>query len=233
MSNDEEDVSKPIGVAGVEAQRSPQKLRIPETANMTGKEASTDSFRVVVLSGPSGSGKSTVVDRLVNEAPVRLIKAVSATTRPPRAKETEGCDYYFLSDEEFHRRKDNNEFVELAEVFSSGYWYGTLRSELDRAQQTGGWALLEIDVEGALNVMQEYPQAVTIFLTTSSESVYEQRLRSRGTETEQAIQLRLATARKEVERADRYRYRVINDNLDRTLREICEILQRENKASEG
>ena len=200
---------------------------------MTGKAAATDNFRVVVLSGPSGSGKSTVVDRLVNEAPVRLIKAVSATTRPARAKETEGRDYYFLSDEEFRRRKDNNEFVEWAEVFSSGYWYGTLRSELDRAQRADGWALLEIDVEGALNVMQEYPQAVTIFLTTSSESVYEQRLRSRGTETEQAIRRRLATARKEVERADRYRYRVINDNLDHTVREICEILQQEYTASGG
>lgn len=193
-------------------------------------ETESGSFRVVVLSGPSGSGKTTIVDRLVAEAPVKLVKAVSATTRPSRNQEVDGRDYYFLSDEEFRRRKENNEFVEVAEVFSSGYWYGTLRAELQRANDAGGWAFLEIDVEGALNVMQEYPDAVTIFLTTPSEDVYEQRLRSRGTENEVAIQRRLATARKELALADRYRYRVVNDDLDRTVREICEILKSERTA---
>jgi guanylate kinase len=194
---------------------------------MTATDPDKAEFRVVVLSGPSGSGKTTVVHRLVEESPVKLIKAISATTRPPRNREVDGRDYYFLSDEEFRRRKENNEFVEVAEVFSSGYWYGTLRSELERAKQARGWAFLEIDVEGALNVMQEYPDAVTVFLTTPSEAVYEQRLRSRGTENEDAIQRRLATARKELALADRYRYRVMNDGLDRAVREICDILQRE------
>jgi len=194
---------------------------------MSVNEVESGAFRIVVLSGPSGSGKTTVVDRLVDEAPVKLIKAVSATTRAPRNREVDGRDYYFLTDDEFRRRKDNNEFVEVAEVFSSGYWYGTLRSELERARRAGGWAFLEIDVEGALNVMQEYPDAVTIFLTTPSDADYEQRLRSRGTESEEAIQRRLATARRELAQADRYRYRVVNDDLDRTVREICDIFQRE------
>jgi guanylate kinase len=197
---------------------------------MTEKPTERSTFRVVILSGPSGSGKTTIVDRLVDEAPVTLIKAISATTRPPRNREVDGRDYYFLTDEEFRRRIGNNEFVEVAEVFSSGYWYGTLRSELERAKQAGGWAFLEIDVEGALHVMQEHPDAVSIFLTTPSEDVYEQRLRSRGTESEDAIQRRLATARKELAQAGRYRYRVVNDDLDRTIREICEILKSEQTA---
>lgn len=183
--------------------------------------------RMLVLSGPSGSGKTTIVNRLVDEAPVRLVKAISATTRPARQGETDGDDYYFLSDEEFRRRRENGEFLEVAEVFGSGYWYGTLRSELNRARREGGWAFLEIDVEGALNVMAEYPRAITIFLTTPSEEVYEQRLRARGTESEAAIHRRLETARKELKQADRYKYRVINDDLDRTVREICDILSRE------
>jgi guanylate kinase len=196
---------------------------------MTAVDSEHAVFRVVVLSGPSGSGKTTIVDRLVDEAPVRLVKAISATTRPPRIHEVDGRDYCFLTDEEFRRRKDNNEFVEVAEVFSSGYWYGTLRSELERARRAGGWAFLEIDVEGALKVMQEYPDAVTIFLTTPSDTDFEERLRARGTESEEAIQRRLATARKELAQADRYRYRVVNDDLDRTVREICDILERERE----
>ena len=187
---------------------------------------STDNpdFRVLVLSGPSGSGKTTVVDRLVNQSPVPLIKSISATTRPPRAGEVDGENYYFLSPEEFERRRVADEFLECAEVFRSGYWYGTLWSEIDRAKTAGGWAFLEIDVEGALNVMDKFPNAVTVFLTTPSEAVYEQRLRDRGTESEEAVQRRLATARKELQLADRYRYRVVNDDLDRTVEEICGIV---------
>lgn len=181
-------------------------------------------FRVVVLSGPSGSGKSTIVNRLIRESPVRLFKAVSATTRPPRAGEMDGRDYYFLSQDEFDAKRKQGELLEFAEVYGSGYWYGTLRSEIERARANGAWAFLEIDVEGALHVMEEYPDAVTIFLKTPTDSVYEQRLRDRGTESEEVIRRRLATANKELESANRYGYQVINDDLDRAVREIVEIL---------
>ncbi len=182
------------------------------------------NVKIVVLSGPSGSGKSTIVNRLVEEAPVKLIKAVSATTRPPREGEVDGADYYFLSDEEFQRRRENDELLECAEVFGAGYWYGTLKSELERIAAQGGWAFLEIDVEGALNIMDEYPEAVTIFLTTPSESEYERRLRGRGTESEEVIARRLQTARQELRMVGRYRHRVVNDELDQAVREISEIL---------
>jgi guanylate kinase len=188
------------------------------------------THRIVVLSGPSGSGKSTIVNRLVERAPVKLVKAVSATTRKPRAGEKEGEDYYFLAPADFERRRLAGEFLEYAEVFGSGSWYGTLKSELTRAEKAGAWALLEIDVEGAKNVAQAYPEAVTIFLTASNNDDYEERLRRRGTETEEAIQRRLAIARKELASSGFYKYRVVNDQLDRAVNEIADILIAREKA---
>ncbi len=190
-------------------------------------DSKTGSPRVVVLSGPSGSGKTTIVKRLIAESPVRLLKAISATTRNPRPQEVEGEDYYFLSDQEFRRRLAEDAFLEHAEVFSSGFLYGTLNSEIQRAWQAGAWAFLEIDVEGALNVMQQYPDAVTIFLKTPSPEEFERRLRARGTESEEVIQKRLATAARELQFTDRYRHIVVNDELDRAVGKICEILKSE------
>ncbi|MBL4883775.1 MAG: guanylate kinase [Planctomycetaceae bacterium] len=187
-------------------------------------------FCIVVLSGPSGSGKTTIVSRLVQDSPVKLIKSISATTRTPREDEVDGEDYYFLSGEEFETKRKQNEFLEYAEVHRTGYWYGTLRSEVERARQSTGWCFLEIDVEGALNVMLDYPEALTVFITTPSEEEFEQRLRDRGTEDEAVIQRRLETARRELEFVDRYQYCVINDNLDRAVNEIKDILS--NKSEE-
>jgi guanylate kinase len=146
-----------------------------------------------------------------------------------RAGEMNGRHYYFLTPEEFARRRAAGEFLECAEVHRSGYWYGTLLSEMDRIRQAGAWALLEVDVEGALNVVKAYPDALTIFLQTPSEELYERRLRERGTESEEVIQRRLQTARRELQLAGSYRYRVVNDDLDRAVAEICAILEA-NKA---
>lgn len=190
----------------------------------SGPDDSRSSFQVVVLSGPAGSGKTTIVHRLLRESPVKLRMSVSATTRPARDGETDGRDYYFLTDEQFQTARSRGEFLEWAEVHRTGFWYGTLRSELDRARDDGAWALLEVDVEGAMNVVRQYPGAVTIFLKTTSMQVYEQRLRDRASETEESIQRRLQTARDELESADRYRHVVVNDDLDRAVRDICGIL---------
>ena len=178
----------------------------------------------MVLSGPSGSGKSTIVNRLIETATVPLMKVVSATTRPSRSGEKDGIDYTFLSQQDFDQRRNNGDFLEFAEVHGSGYWYGTLRSEVERARASGQWAFLEIDVQGALNVMKEYPEAITFFLTTPSESEYEKRLRHRGTESDDVIQLRLETARRELQFADQYRYCIVNDDLDQAVAKISEIL---------
>lgn len=184
----------------------------------------TSSPRVLVLSGPSGSGKSTIVQQLVRECAVPLRLSISATTRAPRPGEIDGEHYYFLSLEEFEARRQRGEFMECAEVHRTGNWYGTLWSEVDVAQQLGKWSLLEIDVEGARSVMAMYPGAVTIFVTLPSLDEYERRLRTRGTEAEAVLQRRLQTAREELKLADCYRFRVVNDNLDQTVREICQIL---------
>ncbi|MEZ6058572.1 MAG: guanylate kinase [Planctomycetaceae bacterium] len=191
---------------------------------VAGEDNNEGTFQVVVLSGPSGSGKTTIVHRLLQESPVRLQMSISATTRPIRPGEVNGRDYYFLSPQEFETKRLNGEFLEFAEVHRSGYWYGTLTSELDRIRESGAWALLEVDVQGALSLIDRYPDAVSIFLMTPSVDEYEQRLRARGTEEEAVIQRRLQTARNELESATAYRYRVVNDQLDRAVREICDLL---------
>ena len=189
--------------------------------------------RIVVLSGPSGSGKTTLVRELVARAAVKLVKSVSATTRPPRPAEIHGDDYWFLTDADFREKLQNSEFLEHAEVFSSGFLYGTLRSELDRAWDQNGWAFLAIDVQGALKAMQQYPTAVTIFLQTPSPAEFERRLRARGTESEEVIQRRLATAERELQLADRYKYVVVNDQLETAVSEICAILKAEEMVQDA
>lgn len=184
----------------------------------------SDLFRVVVISGPSGAGKTTLVERVIRESPVKLVKSISATTRPARIGETDGDAYYFLSAAEFADRKSRGEFLETAEVFGVGHWYGTLKSEVERARASGGWSLLEIDVQGALHVLELYPDAVTIFLMPPSLDILEQRLRSRKTDAEAVIQRRLTKAREELQFVDRYRYHVVNDDLDRAVQEVLKIL---------
>ncbi|QDU79834.1 Guanylate kinase [Polystyrenella longa] len=192
---------------------------------MTESEGSLqEEPKILILSGPSGSGKTTIVNELMNRQPVHLVKSISATTRPPREHEVDKADYYFLDRDTFDQKLEQEEFLEHAEVFQTGYIYGTLRTEVDRAARQNAWAFLEIDVEGAMKVMERYPHSLTIFLKTPSEDVYEQRLRNRGTENEETIQRRLATARRELSFADQYRHRVINDDLERALDEITQIL---------
>ena len=197
-----------------------------------GSTEQKQDFRVVVISGPSGSGKTTIVSRLLAESPVPLVKSISATTRPPRVGEVDGREYRFLSPEEFAARRDRGEFLEYAEVHGRDCWYGTLKSEVDRARAAGAWVLLEIDVQGAMRVEEQYPDAITIFLTTPSDQTYEERLRARGTEPEEIIQRRLQTARDELKQAPRYQYRVENDDLDQAVQQIIGILSREKAEGE-
>jgi guanylate kinase len=189
-----------------------------------GESDDFSDMQFVVLSGPSGSGKTTIVERILERSRIKLFKSVSATTRRPRKNEINGKNYYFLTREEFTRRLERGEFLEFAEVHGTGNWYGTLNTEIERARKLGGWALLEIDVQGAVQIMQKFPQALTIFLKTSSEAEYEKRLRGRGTDSEEIIERRLANARKELEQAPHYRYQVVNDDLDRAVEEIVNII---------
>ena len=182
---------------------------------------------MVVVSGPSGAGKTSVMRRVYDECRLPLVRSVSATTRRPRPDEIDGVDYHFLSDDEFQLRREKGEFLECCRVFGYNYWYGTLWSEVRPALSEGKWIVLGIDVEGALEVMRQFADAVTIFLRPSSRDELQRRLRGRGTETEEALQLRLAHADGELALAEKYTYQVINDRLDQAVREVCGILTQE------
>jgi guanylate kinase len=179
---------------------------------------------VVVVSGPSGAGKTSVMRRVYEACRVPLVRSVSATTRPPRGGETDGVDYHFLSEDEFRLRQKRGDFLECFQVFNHGHWYGTLLSEVGTGLAAGKWVVLEIDVQGAMAVIERFPQAVSIFLRPSTREELERRLRTRGTETEDAIQRRLARAERELALADHYQHQVINDDIDHAVRDICSIL---------
>lgn len=177
--------------------------------------------RLFVVSGPSGAGKGTLVS-LVREQHPDLGLTVSATTRQPRPGEVDGVSYHFLSKEEFVSRVEAGEFLEWANVH--GNCYGTLRSEVDRNLEAGRSVILEIDVQGALNVRKVYPDAVLVFIEPPSMEVLEQRLRGRGTEDEQSLELRLADAAGEMEKASEYDERIVNDDLQEACAELLRVL---------
>ena len=180
--------------------------------------------QVVVFSGPSGVGKTTVVRRVMDECPLPLTLSTSATTRQPRAGEVDGVDYHFLTKKEFLRRREAGDFFECFEVFGRGHWYGTLRDEVASSLAARKWVVLEIDVNGAMQVIEQYPEAITVFVSPDSLAELERRLRGRATETEERIQRRLETARNELQFKDRYRHVVVNDDVERAANEIIEIL---------
>jgi guanylate kinase len=185
---------------------------------------------LILLSGPSGVGKSTVLKRVLEHFAGRLRLSVSATTRPPRPGEADGVDYYFLSPEEFQRRRHAGEFLECFEVFGRGHWYGTPLSEVRSSEHDGKWVILDIDVAGATKVRGLFPDAPTIFLRPSSEAELERRLRVRGTESEEGIQRRLEVARRELVRADEYQFQVVNDTVEAAVQQIIEILENQGIA---
>ncbi len=187
--------------------------------------------RLVVVSGPSGAGKTSVMREVYRTSRLPLVRSISATTRPPRPDETDGVDYHFLTNGEFDYRRKQGDFIECFEVFGQAYWYGTLWSEVTTGLKAGKWVVLEIDVQGAEAVVGRFPTAITIFLQPGSHEELERRLRGRGTESEQSIRCRLAQADHELAQAERYQYQVVNDDIDRAVRDICEILTREWESS--
>jgi guanylate kinase len=186
---------------------------------------STKQGKVVIISGPSGAGKSTLVRRLLQTCPLPLELSISATTRPPRPDELNGIDYHFLSADEFDEKRLAGEFLEYKEVFGQGYWYGTLLAKIDDGLRLGKWVILEIDVAGAMSVIDRVPDAITIFIHPGSMEELERRLRNRQTDNEEAIVRRLEVATQEMANRHQYEHQVINKDVDVATNEVSQILQ--------
>lgn len=178
---------------------------------------------LVVVSGPSGSGKDTVVQRLMQLHPEIEI-SVSATTRPKRPGEKEGVNYYYTTAPDFEQRIAAGAILEYTRY--CGNYYGTPKAEVDRRIAAGATVVLVIEVVGAGNIKRLYPGATTIFVRPPSYAELEERLRGRGTESEDVIQKRLARAVEEMDYAADYDEVVVNDDVDRCAAEIYELIQK-------
>jgi guanylate kinase len=185
---------------------------------------------LIIISGPSGSGKSTLVRKLLADASLSLRLSVSATTRDLRKGEVAGKHYYFWKRDQFEAAVQRGEFLEWAEVF--GNLYGTPLKEVDSGRDKGTGVILEIDVQGAGQVRCRCPDAVSIFIRTSSLAEYQNRLEQRGSESAEEIQTRLEGARRELERAGEFLYQVVNDDLETALAQLRAIVLLEKSVAE-
>lgn len=186
---------------------------------------------VFIISAPSGSGKSTLVEKLRTQVP-NLAFSISYTTRKPRGAEENGREYFFVSPDQFQEMIRNDEFLEHARVFEVDY-YGTARRFLRRAQDHGNDLLLDIDVQGAEQIREKIPDAVSIFILPPNRSELEKRLRERGQNREDDIQRRLDDARREIENYEKYDYILVNDRLDESVEGLKAIVVSERLRRSG
>lgn len=180
-------------------------------------------MKLVVLAGPAGVGKGSLVKWILASSSDFML-SVSSTTRAARNSEQHGIDYHFISEEEFLGGIEANQFLEWAQVHNHNY-YGTPKSELERASKADRNLILEIDLQGARQIKTSHPKALTIFIHPPSWGELESRLRQRATETESEILTRLSTAGRELEAADEFDFQLINDNLEFCAKEIIKIVK--------
>lgn len=184
--------------------------------------------RLYIISGCSGVGKGTLLNKFLEQNPnVKL--SISATTRQPRPNEKDGVNYFFVTPEEFKQSVQNNEFLEWAEF--SGNCYGTKKSFVEKTLAKGIDLILEIEVQGARQVKEKMPQAVSIFIMPPSFNVLEERLRGRHTEDEASIQKRLHEAQREIEAGKSFDYQIVNDNLDEALKNLQRVFDSERSCN--
>lgn len=185
----------------------------------------TQTGTLMVVSGPAGVGKGTIVKRACEKANGNIHLSVSATTRQPRTIDKEGVTYYFKTKEEFVRLIEEGQMLEWAEYV--GNYYGTPRKPVEEALSHGLDVILEIEVQGAMSIRKNFPEAVLTFVAPPDWEELEHRLRSRGTETEEQIQSRLETAKREFEQMDQYDYIVVNDRIEQASEDLLVILRSE------
>ena len=180
--------------------------------------------KVIVISAPSGCGKSTIISAVREKPGMDLRFSVSATNRDPRPGESDGVNYYFLSDDEFRRRIDVGDFVEYCEVYP-GRFYGTLKSEVERTRDEGHDVILDIDVVGGVNVKELFgDDAMSLFVMPPSVDELRRRLEHRGTDNAERIAERVGRAEYEMGFAPRYDKIVVNDNLDKAVEETTRLI---------
>ena len=179
--------------------------------------------KLFVMSGPSGAGKGTLRERALDDIQ-NLVYSISCTTRKPREGEVDGVQYRFISHEKFQEDIAKNLFLEYAHVHAD--FYGTLQADVVKELEAGKSVLLEIDVQGALQVREKMPEAILIFIAPPSLEILEKRLRDRHTESEENLLLRLNNARKELELKNKYDYIIINDDLETASHEIKDLITR-------
>lgn len=181
--------------------------------------------KLIIFSAPSGSGKSTIINKLMSEYGLRGRFSISATSRKPRGREQDGVEYYFLTEEDFRRRISEGDFLEYEEVYP-GCFYGTLRSEVDRTLARGENVILDIDVQGGLNVKKIYgDRALTLFIQPPSIERLRERLERRGTDAPEVIERRLAKAETELSFAPKYDAVVVNDDLEEACRDAARVIE--------
>lgn len=184
-----------------------------------------ENGKLVIFSAPSGAGKTTIVQHLLQVFP-NLEFSVSATSRPVRGDESHGSDYYFLSEDEFRKRVANNEFVEWEEVYP-GQMYGTLQAEVERIWRKGHHVIFDVDVKGGINLAKKFGErALSVFVMPPSVEALEKRLRSRATESEEKIQMRIAKAKSELDDAVYFDTVLLNDKLEDALVRAEDIVKR-------
>ncbi len=181
--------------------------------------------KLIIFSAPSGAGKTTLVRHLLGQEELKLAFSISATSRAPRGSEKNGKDYYFLTNEDFNQKVQEGAFLEWEEVYS-GTKYGTLISEVDRIWDEGKTVIFDIDVVGGLNLKSLYgDQALAVFVMPPDEEELERRLRGRQTDSEDKIRQRLAKARKEIGRADRFDHILWNRDLETAKKEAYNLVK--------
>lgn len=184
---------------------------------------------LLIIAGPAGVGKGTVVARLLEKDPSFTL-SVSATTRAPRPGEADGIHYHFIGKADFEALIAENQLLEYAVVHGDNY-YGTLLNELTRAEAQDQTLVVEIDLQGARQVKDIIPTAISVFINPPSWEELENRLRNRATETEEQIQTRLGTAREEIAAAGEFDYQVTNTEIDQCVDQIIELVQKEDRGS--
>tara|TARA_Y100000996_G_C22479085_1_gene625386 strand:- start:72 stop:695 length:624 start_codon:yes stop_codon:yes gene_type:complete len=182
--------------------------------------------RLIIFSAPSGAGKSSLIKEVVSNSSGNIDLSISATTRPQRNGEEHGRDYFFISDEEFNKLKDQNSFIEYANVY--GYQYGTLKSFVDEKIKNDINVILDIDVQGFDLIRSSIKEHVSIFIIPPSIMELENRLVSRGLDSEEVIKKRLKNVQTELKYAELYDYIILNDQFENTLNELTSIIYDKN-----